>query len=229
VPVKETVNGELAALLEIERDALRVPAAEGMNTTCTVQDAPTASVAEQPAATLKLLAAAPEKLVPLIVIADAPVFVTVTDRGVEATPTVAEGNVSAEGETDRLEEGGGVPPLAAPVPVKGTTNGELAELFWIDREALRVPAAEGVKEIDTAQLAATATLAPHVLETIEKSLAFEPPSPTAESTRGTLPLLVSVIVCGIEVTPTFRDEYVNIVLESDAVGIPPLPVRGMCE
>ena len=86
-----------------------------------------------------------------------------------------------------------------------------------------------MKEIDTAQLAAGATLAPHVFETIEKSLAFEPLSPTAERTRGTLPLLVSVIVCGIDVTPTLRDEYANVMLESEAVGMPPLPVRGMYE
>jgi hypothetical protein len=143
VPVKGTVSGELAALLGIDRDALRVPAAEGVNTTCTVHDAPAARVAGQPAATAKSLAAAPEKLTPLKAIAAALVFVTVTDNGVEATPTVAEGNVSADGDTDRLDEGGGVPP-AIPVPVKAT-----GEAFGtpsvIDRDALRVPTAEGVK------------------------------------------------------------------------------------
>jgi hypothetical protein len=143
VPVKETVNGEFAALLGIDRDALRVPAAEGVNTTCTEHDAPAASVAGQPAATLKSLAAAPEKLTPLKVIAAALIFVTVTDRGVEATPTVAEGNVSADGETDRLDEGGGVP-AATPVPVK-ITGEAFGTPSVIDRDALRVPAAAGVK------------------------------------------------------------------------------------
>jgi hypothetical protein len=105
VPVKEIVSGELAALLEIERDALRVPAAEGVNTTCTAHDAPAASVTGQPAATLKSLAGAPEKLAPLRVIAATPVFLTVTDRGAEATPTVVEGNVSAPEDKDNPDVG----------------------------------------------------------------------------------------------------------------------------
>jgi hypothetical protein len=89
-PLKETINGEFAALLAIDRDALRVPAAEGVNTTCTAHDAP---------------------------------------AGVEATPTVAEGNASEPGETDRLDEGGGVTPPATPVPVKEIVSGELAALL----------------------------------------------------------------------------------------------------
>jgi hypothetical protein len=105
VPVKEIVSGELAALLEIDRDALRVPAAEGVNTACTAHDPPAASVAGQPAATLKSLAAAPEKLAPLRVIAAAPVFLTVTVRGAEATPTVVEGNASAPEDKDNPDVG----------------------------------------------------------------------------------------------------------------------------
>ena len=105
VPVKEIVSGELAALLAIERDALRVPAAEGVNTTCTEHDPPAASVAGQPAAALKSLAAGPEKLATLRVIAAAPVFLTVTDRGAEATPTVVEGNASAPEDKDNPEVG----------------------------------------------------------------------------------------------------------------------------
>jgi hypothetical protein len=43
VPVRGTVNGEFAALLGIDRVALRTPAADGVNVTGIVQDSPEAN------------------------------------------------------------------------------------------------------------------------------------------------------------------------------------------
>jgi hypothetical protein len=216
VPVKETVSGELAALLGIERDALRVPAAEGVNTTCTTHDAPAASVAGQPAATPKSLAAAPEKLAPLRVIAAAPVFVTVTDRAVEATPTVAEGNVSADGEPDTLEEGGGTTLPATPVPVKETVSGEFAALLAIKRDALRVPAAVGVNTTCTTHDAPPASVAGQPAATL-KSLAAAPEKLTPLRVIAAAPVFVIVTDYGVEATPTVAEGNVSADGEQDTL------------
>ena len=82
---------------------------------------------------------------------------------------------------------------AAPVPFSWTSCGEPAELSVIVKVALRLPAAAGVKDTTTVQVASAARLAPQLL-TMLKSPEFVPPTAMEAIDSAKLPLFVKVTV-----------------------------------
>jgi hypothetical protein len=78
VPVRETVWGLPAALLVIERDALRVAATVGVKVTLMVQLAPAATLAPQVLVCAKSPGLAPVIVMPLMDSVELPVFDRVT-------------------------------------------------------------------------------------------------------------------------------------------------------
>ena len=80
-----------------------------------------------------------------------------------------------------------------PVPVTFTICGLPLALSVKLNEALRLPVADGVNVTPAVQVALGATVAPvQVSALLAKSLAFVPPSVTAEIDRLAVPVLVTV-------------------------------------
>ena len=98
VPVNATVCGEPVALSAIESEAESAPAAAGLNSTDTVQLAPTASDVVQVVADLrKELALVPVIVSEVRVRAAVPVFLTVTSCAAVVEPTAVEAKVRLVG------------------------------------------------------------------------------------------------------------------------------------
>jgi len=83
------------------------------------------------------------------------------------------------------------------VPLRETICGLPAALSLMDTSPVRVPVAVGVKVTLMVQLAAAATLPPHVLLAAKSPLAT-----MLEIARGPVPLFVSITICGALVVPT---------------------------
>jgi hypothetical protein len=116
---------------------------------------------------------------------------------------------------------------AVPVPLRLTVCGLFAALSLIESVAVRLPVADGVNVTLTVQVLLGVTVAPaQVLALLAKSLAFVPPIVTVEMVRLAVPLLVTVTVCGVLVTPTFCGLNVRLVGEKDT-GVAAVTVRAV--
>ena len=87
-------------------------------------------------------------------------------------------------------------------PARETVCGLLVAVSVKERVALRVPDAVGLKTIEAVQLAAAASVVPHVLLAILKSPAFVPDKATLLMLIEVEPPFFSVVVCGELVEPT---------------------------
>jgi hypothetical protein len=115
---------------------------------------------------------------------------------------------------------------AIPVPDKPTVCGLPLALSAKLNEALRLPAADGVKVTLTVQVLFGVTVAPvQVSALLAKSPAFAPPTAAAEMVRFAVPLLVTITVCAALVVLTSRLAKVTLGMESETMGAIPVPAR----
>jgi hypothetical protein len=89
-----------------------------------------------------------------------------------------------------------------PVPVSGVVVGLPVALLVITIDAVRAPAAPGLKVIVTWQLAPTARLPGQLSPVTTKSLLFVPVMVPLRSVRDAPPVLANVTVSGALVVPT---------------------------
>jgi hypothetical protein len=187
VPVKLTVCGEPVALSAIDRDAVRVPAAAGLNSTETVQVAAAASEVVQVFAEIrKEVGLVPVRVSEVRVRAAVPEFFTVTTCAAVVDPTVVEAKVRVVGVS--VTAGA----AAAPVPVRATVCGEPVALSAIDRDAVRVPAAAGLNSTETVQVAAAASVVVQVFAEIRKEVALVPVRVSEVRVRAVVPEFFTV-------------------------------------
>ena len=92
--------------------------------------------------------------------------------------------------------------LHRPVPVNATVVGLFVALLVTTREAVRAPAARGLKVTVARQLAPTARLPGQLSPVSVKSPLLVPPIVPSTSVRAAPPLLVNVSVRGVLVVPT---------------------------
>lgn len=111
---------------------------------------------------------------------------------------------------------------AVPVPVSAIDCGEPATLSVMDREALRVPAAVGLKVMPMAQLPPAATAVVQVLEATVKSPAFVPLTATVETVKGAVPVFFIVNVWAGLAVPTFSLGKDRV--ENETAGAMPVPL-----
>ena len=218
VPLSFTDCGEPVALSATDSAAVSAPAAAGLNSTDTVQLAPTASEVPQVVADLiNDVALVPVMVSEVSVSAAVPVFFTVTTCAAVVTPTVVEANVKDVGDSVTA---GAV--AATPVPLRLTDCGEPVALSAIDRAAVRVPAAAGLNSTDTVQLAPTASDVPQVVADFRNELALVPVMVSEVSVSAAVPVFFKVTTCAAVVTPTVVEAKVKDVGESVATGVPVL-------
>jgi hypothetical protein len=155
VPVRLTVCGLPAALSEMLTDAVRVPAAVGVNVTLIVQLPPAATELPQVFVSAKSAVLVPVMLMLVMLKLVLPVLLRVTLCARLVTPTFSLAKVRPEG--DRLTW------LERPVPVRLTVCGLPAALSEMLTDAVRVPAAVGVNVTLIVQLPPAATELPQVL------------------------------------------------------------------
>ncbi len=194
---------------------LRGPAADGVKVALTVQLAPAASVATQlPVAPNSVLGVAAAWV---MVTGTVPLLVTTTGRAALVVPTVCVLKVMAVTLSAML----GVA-MAAAVPLT-VMVGLDAALDWIVKVALRVPAAAGVKLAPSVQVPPTATLtaAPTQLPVALNSAALAPALAIPVIVSGAPPLLVIVMLAGVDVafvTATWVEAKVSAVALTAMVG-----------
>ena len=199
MPLSVTLCGLPAASSLILRVALRLPLAEGVKVTETVQVAFTASVAGllgQVFVCAKSAALVPANAMPLIVKGAVPLFVSVTDFAALVAPTSCDPKLKLAG--DRLTAG------AVPVPLTPTLCGLPAASSLIPTLALRLPVAAGVKLTVIVQVALTASVAGPEGQVFvcAKSAEFVPATAMLLIVSGAVPLFVSVTDCVPLVVPT---------------------------
>ena len=114
---------------------------------------------------------------------------------------------------------------AAPVPLRVTECGEPEAESLNVREALRAPAALGVKVTATVQLLPAARLLPQVLLLTTKSPTFVPVTAMLLIESAALPVFDNVIVCAALVVPTFWLPKFRVAGLSAATAPVPIPVR----
>jgi hypothetical protein len=203
VPLKLTLCGLLGSLSAMTRVADRTSAAVGLNSTLIVQFPGPATLP-------------PATQVELDRIAKSPAFVPVGVRGAKLTTLRLE---MLSGVLPRLVSvtvfievlpTGCAPKLsdvvervtAVPMPLRLTVCGLLAALSIIERVAVRLPVAEGVKVTLTAQVALGISVAPEqVSALLANAPAFVPLIVTVEIVRLTLPVLVTVSAWAALVVP----------------------------
>ena len=154
LPVRATVCGDPVTLSAMLTDAVRVPAAVGLNVTVMAQLAPTARVAAHVVVSLKSAELAPVIEIAIDVIATAPVFLTVMACVALLLPTVVLAKVS---------DAGVIVTGATAVPESATDCGEPVALSATLTVAVRLPVAVGLKVTEIVQLAAAASEAPQVV------------------------------------------------------------------
>lgn len=147
-----------------------------------------------------------------------PVLVSVTDRGELDVPTPWSANVKLVGL--RPTPGGRVP-----LPLRGTVCGVLGALSAMMMEAVRTPAAVGVKVTVIVHGPEPGTKVPaQVLLVMAKSPPLVPPIVTLVMARSAPPVLVKVTVCKPLVVLTFWSPKVMAVGTRLTVGTAwPLP------
>jgi hypothetical protein len=214
VPLSFTTCGEPVALSAIESEAVKAPAAAGLNSTDTVQLAPAASEVPHVVADLMNEVA----LVPVIVSevsvnAAVPEFFTVTTCAAVVAPTVVEANVNEVG--DNVTAGF---PVATPVPLSATSCGDPVALSAIESEAAKAPAAAGLNSTDTVQLAPAASEVVHVVADFKNEVALVPVIVSEVSVSAAVPEFFTVTTCAAVVTPTVVEANVNDVGVSVTAG-----------
>jgi len=195
VPDSATDCGLLLAESVKRSEAVRVPAAVGLNTILAAQLAD--AVRLVPHVLLKIAKSAafvPEIAVLLIVIDEASLFVKVTDCAALLEPTAIAANVRFVGLAETLPVG------AVPFPESA--------IVWMPAESLkfnvavRVPVVVGAKTILAVQLADAARVVLQVLLKILKSPAFAPESVRLLIVIDAALLFVSVTVFCAPMPPT---------------------------
>ena len=174
------------------REALKFPAADGVNVTLTWQVLPGATVAPVHVSALlaKLLG-----FVPPIVTVDrmrlaVPLSVTVSVRAALVVAGGWLGKLNPEAERPTT--------TSVPVPLKVTVCGLPLALSVKTSEALKLPVVAGVNVTLTAQVMVGATVAPvQVSALLAKSLGFVPPIAAVEMFRLLVPVLVTVTVWAV--------------------------------
>jgi len=216
VPVRAAVCGEPVALSAIERLAVRVPVAAGLNSTETVQVAAAASVVPHVVADLrKELASVPVMVSDVSVRVAVPEFLTVTTCAAVVEPTVVEAKVRLVG--DNVTAGAAA---AAPVPVRAAVCGEPVALSAIVRLAVRVPVAAGLNSTETVQVAAAARVVPQVVADLRKELASVPVMVSEVRVAVAVPVFLTVTTCAAVVEPTVVEAKVSEVGERVMAGEP---------
>jgi hypothetical protein len=198
VPLKPTVCGLLGSLSAMTRVAEHIRTAVGLNSTLIVQ-------LPRPA-TLP-----PATHVELDRIAKSSAFVPVGARGANLTtlrlemltgvlPRLLSVTVFIEllptGSVPKLRDGGeSRTAVPMPAPVRLTVCGLFAALSLMESVAVRLPVADGVNVTLTVQVPLGVSVAPlQSSALLAKSLAFAPPTVTAEMMRLAVPVLVIVSV-----------------------------------
>ena len=154
VPLNATLCGDPVALSATFRTAVSDPMAAGFNSTEMVQLSLTASVPPQVLADFRNeVASAPLKLVAPKVTIAALVFLSVTSCAAEATPSGVEPKVRLAGVSVTVR---------VPVPLRGTVCGDPVALSATFRDAVSVPAANGLNVTVIEQEALIARVVPQV-------------------------------------------------------------------
>jgi len=219
VPVNATFCGLPLPLSVKLSNALRVPAAVGLNVTEAEQLDDAARLAPHVLlAIAKSPAFVPEIPTLLIVIADDVPFVNVADCAALVAPTVVLANVRPVGLADTLPD----PPV--PSPVSATLCGLLVAESLNTRVAARFPMVVGAKTIVAVQLADAASEDPHVLLLIRKSPGFVPDIAMLLIVIVLVPLFVSVTGFGPPLLPTATFTQFKLVGETLALPEPDTPV-----
>ena len=178
-PVRATVCGEPLALSVIVSTPVREPAAVGVNVTEIMQLAPAAKLVPQ----VEVCAKSPDATIEVTANAAVPGLDRAIVWAALVVPTGADAKVRADGESI-------IPGVAAiPVPLNVTVCGEPVALSMMVRAPVRVPAADGVKVTEMAQLAPAATGLPQVCDS-----AKSPEIDTVLTLRAEPPALVRVTV-----------------------------------
>jgi len=179
-----------------------------------VQLAPAANELPHPLSP-KSPAAAPEMVIPLMVIAAVPTFFRVTVlRAV--LPTVTEPKFRLVGDSSAV----------VPTPLSGTFCGlPLAPSVKV-RVPLRAPVVEGLKVTLTVQLAATARDAPQVVAVCGKSPASVPVIAMLVIVIADVPTFFSVTVLAALVNPNAKVPKFKFLGVISAVV--PVPLSGAC-
>jgi hypothetical protein len=150
VPERVTVWGEPVALSITERAPVRVPVAEGVKVTEMAQLPPAARLVPQ----FWLAAKSPDVAREVKLRAAFPELVNVTICATLVAPTFVDAKVKLVGES------AAVGAVAMPVPESATVWGAPVALSATLNVPVRVPAAEGVKVTEIAQLPPPAMLVP---------------------------------------------------------------------
>ena len=187
VPVRPAVCGLPVALSETETVAERAPLALGVKETVMEQLLPAARLEPQLFVCWKSAGFVPASVIPEIVRAALPVFVSVTLLVGLVVPTICEPNGKLAGES--AAEGA----LTTPVPVRPAVCGLPIALSETETVAERTPLAPGVKETVMEQLLPAARLEPQLF-VCRKSPGFVPANVIPEIVRAALPVFVSVIL-----------------------------------
>jgi len=184
-PERATDCGLPLALSVMLRVAVRAPLATGVNKTAMVQLLPAATEDPQVSTSEKSPGSVPAKAIPETVKVALPVLLKVTtcEELVVSTATLPK---------DRLE-GEKLVAAAVPVPLRLTLCGLPDALSVRVTEAVKAPAAAGLKVTLIVQLAPEATLDPQVLVSA-KSLALVPETAMLLTLKAPFPELVSVMV-----------------------------------
>ena len=197
VPVSVAVWGLDGSPSLIERVAVRVPVAAGVNVTLTVQLAPPARLDPQVFVCPNSVGFVPLKLKPVMAMAAVPPFVTVTVLAVLVLPTTVELNVMDLGE---------IVMAAVSVPVSDAVAGVISALSAIEMDAERLPLPCGVNVTVMVQVPSMA-MSPLQLFVCVKSNGFVPVTVIEEMLRSAVP-----VFCKLKVFDTLGVRY--LVLEN---------------
>ena len=196
--------------------AVRVPSADGVKSIPTVQLDEGARLAPQVLlAMAKSPGFAPEKARSVIVIALAPLLVSVRDWGVLVDPAAVAEKVRLPGANTAL--------VSEPVPDNPTVWGLFPAASVNVRVAARDPLALGVNVMLTVQVAEPARLVPQVLAEMAKSPGFAPDSATLLIAMAVAPPLVRVTDWAARVVPTVVAAKMRLVGETVALAADPIP------
>lgn len=198
VPESDTLSGLSPALSVTFTVAVRLPVAVGAKLTEMVQLAPAPRLAGHVLVWVKSPGLVPLRAMLLIARAVLPVFVRVTPCAALVVPTSCEPKLSLDGA--RLTAGAS----GTPLPDRLTLCGLPVALSATCTEAVRVPAAVGLKVTEIVQLAFTASVAGEwgQLSVSPKSELLAPDTEMPVIDRGAVPELVKVTVWAPLVLPT---------------------------
>ena len=166
VPVRVMVCGVPVALSAIDRLALSVPVAAGLNSTETVQLAPAARVELQVVADLrKELTLVPAIVSEVRVTEPVPVFLIVTVCAAVVEPSVVEAKVRLEGVSETVKVW-----AAVPVPVMFSDWVPVQALSSTSKVAVSVPVAAGLKLMVATHEEPAARVPAHAVEPVDATL-----------------------------------------------------------